>query len=155
MTKLIIREIVVWLVSVLIAWVVWYPIHHVIPFRFLPLGMFSFVLLIHLARWFVFYDQVIIFKPTYLRLFILCALFLVGFVIWSEGQKIVALVENMELKDIMPENATPVFLSYEEMYNLFSYLRNLLIVSNFGTPGVAALLMLKIMYRSLGMGKRK
>lgn len=102
-----------------------------------------------------FYDQVIIFKPTYLRLFILCALFLVGFIIWSEGQKIVALVENMELKDIMPENATPVFLSFEEMYDLFSYLRNLLIISNFGTPGVAALLMLKIMYRSLGMGRRK
>jgi hypothetical protein len=79
----------------------------------------------------------------------------VGFVIWSEGQKIVALVENMELKDIMPENATPVFLSFEEMYDLFSYLQNLLIISNFGTPGAAALLMLKIMYRSLGMGKRK
>jgi len=98
---------------------------------------------------------VLLFKTTYLKVFIVCGLFFAGFVIWSEGQKIVALIENMELKDIMPENATPVFLKYEDMYHLFIYLRNLLVISNYGTPCAALMLMLKIIYKTLGMSRRK
>jgi hypothetical protein len=155
MTKSIIREFFIWGVTILIAWIIWYPVHSIISYRFLPLGMLSFILLIQLVRWFVFYDQVLLFQNSNLRLFILCALFLAGFIIWSEGQKIVALVENMELRDLMPENATPVFLKYEDTYHFFIYLRNLLVVSNYGTPGVAIMLMLKIVYKTLGMGNRK
>ena len=155
MTKQIIREVFIWLVSIFIAWLIWYPIHSVIPFRFLPLGMISFVLLIQFARWFVLYDAVIFFKHSYFKVFFVCGLFFISFIIWSEGQNIVALVENMELRDIMPDNATPVFLKYEETYNLFIYLRNLLVICNYVTPGVAFMLMVKIVYRTLGMGKRK
>lgn len=155
MTKEIIREIFIWLASVFIAWLIWYPVHSIIPYRFLPLGMISFVLLIQFARWFVLYDEVILFKQSYFKVFVVCALFFVSFVVWSEGQKIVSLVENMELRDIMPDNATPVFLKFEQTYNLFIYLRNLLVISNYGTPGVALMLMLKIIYKTLGMGKKK
>lgn len=155
MTKQIIREIFIWLVSVFIAWLIWYPVHSIIPYRFLPLGMISFVLLIQFARWFVLYDAVILFKHSNFKVFVACALFFVSFVVWSEGQKIVSLVENMELRDIMPDNATPVFLKYEQTYNLFIYLRNLLVISNYGTPGVALMLLLKIIYKTLGMGKKK
>ena len=155
MTKQILRELSIWLVSVFIAWLVWYPVHSVISYRYLPLGMISFVLLIQFARWFVLYDAVLFFKYSYFKVFVVCALFFISFVIWSEGQKIVALVENMELRDIMPDNATPVFLKFEQTYNLFIYLRNLLVVSNYGTPGVALLLALKIIYTTLGMGKKK
>ena len=155
MTKQILRELFIWLVSVFIAWLVWYPVHSVISYRYLPLGMISFVLLIQFARWFVLYDAVLLFKHSYFKVFVVCALFFISFVIWSEGQKIVALVENMELRDIMPDNATPVFLKFEQTYNLFIYLRNLLVVSNYGTPGVALLLALKIIYTTLGMGKKK
>ena len=155
MTKQILRELSIWLVSVFIAWLVWYPVHSVISYRYLPLGMISFVLLIQFARWFVLYDAVLFFKYSYFKGFVVCALFFISFVIWSEGQKIVALVENMELRDIMPDNATPVFLKFEQTYNLFIYLRNLLVVSNYGTPGVALLLALKIIYTTLGMGKKK
>ena len=155
MTKQILRELSIWLVSVFIAWLVWYPVHSVISYRYLPLGMISFVLLIQFARWFVLYDAVLLFKHSYFKVFVVCALFFISFVIWSEGQKIVALVENMELRDIMPDNATPVFLKFEQTYNLFIYLRNLLVVSNYGTPGVALMLALKIIYTTLGMGKKK
>ncbi len=155
MTKQILRELSIWLVSVFIAWLVWYPVHSVISYRYLPLGMISFVLLIQFARWFVLYDAVLFFKYSYFKVFVVCALFFISFVIWSEGQKIVALVENMELRDIMPDNATPVFLKFEQTYNLFIYLRNLLVVSNYGTPGVALMLALKIIYTTLGMGKKK
>ena len=155
MTKQILRELFIWLVSVFIAWLVWYPVHSVISYRYLPLGMISFVLLIQFARWFVLYDAVLFFKYSYFKVFVVCALFFISFVIWSEGQKIVALVENMELRDIMPDNATPVFLKFEQTYNLFIYLRNLLVVSNYGTPGVALMLALKIIYTTLGMGKKK
>ena len=155
MTKQILRELSIWLESVFIAWLVWYPVHSVISYRYLPLGMISFVLLIQFARWFVLYDAVLLFKHSYFKVFVVCALFFISFVIWSEGQKIVALVENMELRDIMPDNATPVFLKFEQTYNLFIYLRNLLVVSNYGTPGVALMLALKIIYTTLGMGKKK
>ena len=155
MTKQILRELSIWLVSVFIAWLVWYPVHSVISYRYLPLGMISFVLLIQFARWFVLYDAVLFFKYSYFKVFVVCALFFISFFIWSEGQKIVALVENMELRDIMPDNATPVFLKFEQTYNLFIYLRNLLVVSNYGTPGVALMLALKIIYTTLGMGKKK
>jgi hypothetical protein len=155
MIKEVAREILIWGMSILVAWIVWYPIHSVIPFRFLPLGLISFVLLIQIVRWFVFYDRVLLFKTTYLKVFIVCGLFFAGFVIWSEGQKIVALVENMEVKDIMPENATPVFLKYEDIYHLFIYLRNLLVISNYGTPCAALMLMLKIIYKTMGMARRK
>ena len=155
MTKQILRELSIWLVSVFIAWLVWYTVHRVISYRYLPLGMISFVLLIQFARWFVLYDAVLFFKYSYFKVFVVCALFFISFVIWSEGQKIVALVENMELRDIMPDNATPVFLKFEQTYNLFIYLRNLLVVSNYGTPGVALMLALKIIYTTLGMGKKK
>ncbi|MBL7789417.1 MAG: hypothetical protein JNL75_06235 [Chitinophagales bacterium] len=155
MIKQILREIVIWSVTILIAWLIWFPIHNVIPYRFLPLGLISFTLLMQFARWFVFYDAVVLFKNPYWRVAFACGLFFVGFVIWSEGQKIVALAENMELRDIMPDQATPVFLKYEQMYNLFMYLRNLLVISNYGTPGVAVMLLLKIIYKSLGMGQKK
>jgi len=155
MIKQIFREIAIWILSLVIAWVIWYPVYSIISYKFIALGLTSFVLLIQLARWFIFYDKVQLFQNTYIKVIVICSLSFISFVIWSEGQKIVALVEEMDIKHIVSENTTPVFLTFEQTYNLFIYLRNLLVVSNFGTPCIAILLILKIVYKTLGMDKKR
>lgn len=143
------------MVSLCIACVIWYPVYNVIDYKFLPLGLLSFIAIIQYARWFVFFESVFFFKTSYSKVIFVCFLLVSSFIIWSEGQKIVALIENMEVKDIVPEFTTPVFLTYEENYNLFSYLQNLLVISNYGTPGIAFVLCAKIFYRTLRGSKNE
>ena len=154
MYKTVIKEVLVWLISILIAAIVWAPIFLQLPYKYLPLGITTVVLIIQFCRWFVSYDRVVLFQHKYLKLLLICLLFLGAFVIWAEGQKILLVTENMEIKDIIADGKKVVSLSSQGTYQLFRYLKNLLIFSNYGAAGLAFVLILKIIYKSLGIDKR-
>lgn len=155
--KLIIRELAVWIVSIGIAYVIWYPIFSKISFLHQFFGIFSIVMMIQFFRWFVFYDQVIIFKRGYHKAFFILIIFAIGAITWSKGQEILLIAENQALEDIAKTSVEKlkVELSMQESYNLFAYLRNLLVLCNFGTPGLAFMLILKIIYKTIGMGNQR
>jgi hypothetical protein len=153
--KLVLREILVWLFSIGIAAIVWYPIYSKIPYNHLVLGMFSIVIMIQFFRWFVFYDQVLLFKRNYYKLASILVAFAIGAVVWSKGQEILLVAENQTIEDIVPLGTKKIELGMEATYNLFAYLRNLLVFCNAGTPGLAFMFILKIIYKTIGLGNQK
>lgn len=154
-SKLIIRECLIWLASLVIAIVIWYPITGKIPYDHLALGLFAIVMMIQFFRWFVFYEQVILFHKKYYILASILFSFAIGVVVWSKGQAVLLTAENQSIEDIVPLGTKKIELGLEASYNLFRYLRNLLVLCNFGTPGLAFMLILKIVYKTIGMGNYK
>lgn len=154
-SKLIIKECLVWLISIAIALVIWYPITGKIAYNHLPLGVFAIVMMIQFFRWFVFYESVLLFQKKYYILATILVSFTIGVVVWSKGQAVLLIAENQAIEDIIPVGAKKIELGMEASYNLFRYLRNLLVFCNFGTPGLAFMLILKIVYKTIGMGNSR
>jgi hypothetical protein len=153
--RLIGRECFAWIFSVIIAALIWYPIFSKIPYIHLGLGMFAIVSMIQFFRWFVFYDQVIFFKRNYYKLASILIAFAIGAVVWSKGQEVLLIAENQAIEDIVPLGTKKIELGMEATYQLFAYLRNLLVFCNAGTPGLAFMFILKIIYKTIGLGSQK
>lgn len=155
MTKIIFREVIIWLISIFIAAIIWYPVYTTIPYAHLLHGFIAIVFMIQFFRWFVFYDHVILFKKNYGKLLSIFISFAIGAIVWSKGQEILLIAENQILEDLMYKGRSDINLGLEESYNFFVYLRNILILCNLGTPGLAFMLILKIVYKTIGMGSNK
>lgn len=151
----ILREILIWLVSILIAYIVWYPVSSVISYRDLPYGILGIVLIIQFARWFVFYEKVILFQRNSFKLLSIGLFPILGFILWSVSQSSISISENMELQDLARSHTSIPKLGFQETYDFFNYLRNLLILTGLGTPMMAMMVLLKILYRTIGMGSSK
>lgn len=149
------REVIIWIISFIVGAIVWSPIFLKIPYAHTALGIFSIVIMIQFFRWFVFYDNVIFFRTKIGILLSIFISFAIGAIVWSKGQEIMLIAENQVIEDIMILHAPKVSLGLEETYKLFEYLRNLLAFCNFGTPVLAFMMILKIIYKTIGMGSKK
>lgn len=155
MARKVLIELIIWIVSISIALILWSPIFTQIPYKYLPLGVVAIVTILQFARWYIQYDYVVLFQKKYLKLICIAFIPFLSFVIWSEGQKIIALSENMDIVDIVSANTSYKAMSLDETYQLFSYLKHLLILCNFGTPALGLMLLLKIIYKTMGMGSER
>ena len=155
MKKYIIKELSIWMISALIALIAWYPIFSRIDYKYLLLGVSAITMIIQFFRWFVFYDHVILFQRKRYILLSIFSFFAIGSIVWSQGQEVMLIAENQIIEDLIYPSGKKVTLGLEETYKMFEYLRNLLVFCNFVTPGLAMILIFKIIYKTIGMGSQK
>jgi len=148
------REFLFWLVSILIATVLWFPVYSRIPFIHTYWGIIQMILVLQMFRWYIFYNQNIIFKKSWLK-----AAFIFGSIIltwywYSDGMTILRLIDEQNMSAIVTHNNYKP-LGLVEIYNLLNYIRNLTMIGVFCLFGLMIMLNLKIIYMTVGFGSEK
>lgn len=146
------REFLIWMVSIGIALVLWYPIFTKVSYFRLGNGVLQIVLIIQLFRWFVFYEDVVILKRGWMKAIFILVLFTTTAILYIEGLDSIRLFENQSLADVGKVNGK---LGMQEVYDLFAYLKQLTLICSLGLLGATAMMILKIFYRTLGYGNPK
>jgi hypothetical protein len=146
------REIIIWLVSFGIAMALWYPIFFKVTYFRLYNGVFQVVLIIQLCRWYIFYDQVILFRRGWMKAAFVIGAFTLTAILYIEGLDSLRVFENQSLQDI---GVVKKKLNLEEIYNLFLYLKQMTLICMLGMLGSTAMIILKLIYRTLGYGNVK
>ncbi len=150
----IIKEILVWIITILIAIVLWYPVFSKVPYVDTYIGIFQIVLFLNLFRWFVFYPEIIFFKKGWYKLLFILVLGVMIFIFYAKGLNSLRIFENQNLEDITKTGK--VFkMSMQEEYDFFQYLRGLTLFCTFATLGAGIGLILKIVYKTIGYGSDK
>jgi hypothetical protein len=149
-----VREFLFWLVSILIATVLWFPVYSRIPFINTYWGIVQMTLVLQMFRWYIFYNQNIIFKKSWLK-----AAFILGSIIltwywYSDGMTILRLIDEQNVSAIVSHTHFKP-LSLSEVYHLLNYVRNLIMISVFCLFGLMIMLNLKIIYMTVGYGSEK
>lgn len=142
-----IRELLIWLLSIGIAFVLWYPIYSKVSYFRLTNGIIQMVLIIQLFRWFVFYDEVELFKRGWMKGIFILGIFTLTAILYIEGLDSLRIFENQSLEDIGKVRHK---LNLQEIYDLFGYLKQLTLICSLGLLGATGMIILKILYRTIG-----
>jgi hypothetical protein len=147
---IIIKELLIWIVSLAISYALLFPIISHIDYNFFAFNMTTTTLGIQFFRWIVFFDFNLLFKNSWIKFLSLLVLSVFGMMIIIKTQEIILLLENQELSDLTNTKTIKTNMSLTEIYNFYRYLFNYLIFTSYCTAGLAAILNIRIVASYIG-----
>lgn len=148
--KLIIKEFLIWIISIAISYALIYPIISQIDYKYFLFNMITTTLGIQFFRWIVFFDFNVLFKNSWIKFLSLLILSVFGMMTIVKTQEIILLLENQELADLTSTKSLKTNMSLTEIYNFYRYLFNYLIFTSYCTAGLAAILNIRIVASYIG-----
>jgi hypothetical protein len=148
--NIIIKELLIWIVSLAISYALIFPIVSHIDYNFFEFNMITTTLGIQFFRWIVFFDFNLLFKNSWIKFLSLLVLSVFGMMTIIKTQEIILLLENQELSDLTNTKTLKTNMSLTEIYNFYRYLFNYLIFTSYCTAGLAAILNIRIVASYIG-----
>lgn len=148
------KELLIWIISALISIALWYPVFSKINYLYTISGILQLVIVIQLFRWFVFYDNVILFRKGWMKILFILISFTYTAIHYAMALDVIRIFDDQSLPEICT-NWKEAHLGLQETYDLFEYLRHMTMVCMFGLLATTAMIILKIIYRTIGYGNQK
>jgi hypothetical protein len=152
----IFKEIFVWIFSFIFGLSILYPVFYQIEYRFFIFHFVLIVLFIQFFRWTIFFEDVILFKNSWVKFFSIITLLIFAFVSIVKIQDIILLFENQDLVDIaINHKAISNKMTLPEIYHLYQYLSKIWVAFGYTTAALSVILAIRILAGYIGFSFQK
>lgn len=152
----IFKEISVWIFSFLFGLSILYPIFSQIEYRFFIFHFTLIILFIQFFRWTIFFEDVILFKNSWVKFISIIVLLVFAFVSIVKIQDIILLFENQDLADIaINHKSVSNKMTLPEIYHLYQYLSKIWVAFGYTTAALSVILAIRILAGYIGFSIQK
>lgn len=148
-------EIFVWIITIVIAFALLFPVMSEIDYKYDWFNILQLIIIITYFRWIVYFDRVVLFENTWIKMISIPLLIISGFALVNTGQYVILLLENQNLIDIVKNVHNIPAMSQLELYNLYQYIHNLLIFTTWISGGISVILAIRIIASYIGYKSEK
>lgn len=148
------KEIMWWVVSALLVYIVLKPIIDVIQYKYLAFNMLIILMPLHYFRYIVFFNKNIFLQSKWPKFFVFVLNIQICIQIMRVTQDILVVVEEQSVREIMVPG-TNHNLSMNSIFHLLYYVKEELLGFAIASILVAVALNLRIMYSFFGFGTKK